>query len=538
MPTVGEVAGRAVANLSRAARRVLAGRVLPRGDSCWVEVRLHEHLLDQRAPRAPFVSEHHLTFLEVLQVVDAAGRDPRVDGVLLKLEGGPVSFSQALSLRRATLRLRERGKPVVAYAESVDAPAFLVASAATRFWLPEEGSLFLVGIRLEATYFRGLLDRLHVEPEVIRVGTHKAMAERFTREQMSGEEREQLEGLADDLYDALVAGIAAGRGLDASAVRAAIDSGPYRGCSAVKAGLADACLYPDELDERLADLAPALAAGKAPDPSRVHRTDAQSYHALGIDSGWRPLFRDLPRIAYVVAGGAIHRGRRSSGIACDELRDVLDKLRENESTRAVVLRIESPGGDSLASDLLWRAISLVAREKPVIVTMGDVVASGGYYMAVAADALLAEAATVTGSIGVVGGKANLAELYRRIGLGKDAVERGARAGLLSESRGFTDDERLALQAEMTSVYDTFTDRVAQGRGLSPERVSGVAEGRIWSGARALSLGLIDAIGGPLEALREARKRAGLAADDRVLIDVLPRAPRLPLLEAALRLLPW
>ena len=451
---------------------------------------------------------------------------------------GCTASGAAAGDRLAVLRLRERGKPVAAYAESIDAPAFLVASAATRFWLPEGGSIFLVGIRFEATYFRGLLDRLRIEPEVIRVGSHKAMAERFTREQMSGEEREQLEGLADDLYDALVEGIAAGRGLDADAVRAAIDGGPYRGRAAVAAGLADACLYPDELNEQLAELAPVDVAGNAPDGSRVHRTDAHTYHRLGVDSAWRPLFRDLPRIAYVVAGGAIHRGRRGSGIACDELRDLLDTLRESESIRAVVLRVESPGGDSLASDLLWRAISLVAKEKPVVVSMGDVVASGGYYMAVAADALLAEAATVTGSIGVVGGKANLAELYRQIGLGKDAVERGARAGLLSENRGFTDDERSALEAEMASIYEAFTDRVAKGRGFSPERLSGLAEGRIWSGTRALSLGLVDAIGGPLEALREARKRAGLSLDERVLVDVLPRAPRTPSLGAILRYLPW
>ena len=459
------VAGRAAANLSRLVRRALARRALPRDESCWIEVRLRAHLHEERTPRAPFVSEPHLTFLEILQVIESAGSDPRVDGVLLKLEGGPVSFGRALSLRRAILALRERGKPVVAYAESVDAPAFLVASAATRFWLPEEGSLFLVGIRFEATYLRGLLDRLHVEPEVIRVGSHKAMAERFTRERMSDEEREQLEGLADDVYEALVAGIAAGRGLEEGAVRAAIDAGPYRGRTAVEAGLADACLYPDELDQRLAELAPLPTAVQVSDPRRVHRTAAPTYCALGIDSGWRPLLRDLPRIAYVVAGGIIHRSRRNAGIACDELRDTLDELRTNEAVRAVVLRIESPGGDSLASDLLWRSISLVAREKPIVVSMGDVVASGGYYMAVAAHALLAEAATVTGSIGVVGGKANLAELYRRIGLGRDAVERGARAGMLSESRGFSEDERRALQAELSWVYDAFTDRVAQGRGL-------------------------------------------------------------------------
>ena len=182
-------------------------------------------------------------------------------------------------------------------------------------------------------------------------------------------------------------------------------------------------------------------------------------------------------------------------------------------------------------------MSLVVREKPVVVSMGDVVASGGYYVAAAADAIFAEAGTVTGSIGVVGGKVDLGGLYRRLGVGRESVERGARAGLLSEARGFTPAERAALREQMAAIYRGFVAHVAEHRSLSVEEVERVAQGRVWSGARARSLGLVDAIGGPLEALRDVRSRAGLRDTDRALVDVLPRLPQVPGLRSLLRLIP-
>jgi protease-4 len=242
-------------------------------------------------------------------------------------------------------------------------------------------------------------------------------------------------------------------------------------------------------------------------------------------------------VAYVVARGAVHRGDGQRGIAADRLRALLDRLRREDRIKGVVLRIDSPGGDALASDLLWRSVSLVSQDKPVVVSMGDVAASGGYYMAAAADALLAEAATVTGSIGVVGGKLNVEDLYERLGVVKEGIERGARAGMLSEARGFTPDERKAVRDGMESIYEAFLDRVARGREMSRDDVDRAAQGRIWSGARARGLGLVDALGGPHEALFEVRRRAGLAADERVLIDVHPRVSMLPSLRSFSRLLP-
>jgi protease-4 len=260
----------------------------------------------------------------------------------------------------------------------------------------------------------------------------------------------------------------------------------------VEAGLADRCLYPDEVDGALEALTPDPPDDR-PGPRRVRQVEAVLYHAVRVgDPGWRPLFTGLPRIAYVVARGTISRGRSHRGIASDGYRELFEAIRSDAGILGVVLRIDSGGGDAIASDLLWRSISLVTREKPVVVSMGDVVASGGYYMASAADEVMAEAATVTGSIGVVGGKINLDGLYQRVGVAKDGIERGARAGLLSESRGFTPDERSAVRGEMAALYEIFVDRVAQSRGLSIDDTRTVAQGRVWSGFRAREIGLVDA----------------------------------------------
>jgi protease-4 len=527
-----EIVRRTGTNLALAARRLLARASLPRDGGIWVSLRLTPPL--EEIPAARLALEPSPSLLEVLEILDAAARDPAVEGVYLELAGAPAGWSAAQSLRRAVEQVCARGKPVAVWAERLDERSLLLASAATRIWLPESGQVFLIGVRADTFHLRDLLARIDVEAEVVRIGTHKGAAESLTHSEMSPEQREQLEALADDWFGALVEGIAAGRGLEAGAVRDRIDRGPYPARAALEAGLIDACVYPDEIDEQLEALAPPPRVGRL-GPRRAHRVDARTYAALcAADGGrWRPLLADLPQIAYVVARGVIHRGGGARGIASEGLGGLLERVRRDPAVRGVVLRIDSPGGDALASDLLWRAVSLLRREKPVVASMAEVAASGGYYLASAADAVLAESGTVTGSIGVVGGKLNLAGLYRRLGVGRDAVERGARAGLLSEARAFTEDERRALRDEMAATYETFVARVARGRGLGVEAVERVAQGRVWSGGRAAALGLVDALGGPLEALREVRRRAGLGRD-RSYVSVYPRRARLPGLAALLR----
>jgi protease-4 len=470
-----------------------------------------------------FGREPALGLLEALESLARAASDPRVDGVLLRFRAGSPGWSRVDSLVRAVRELRAAGKPVVAYAETLDAPALLLASSATEIWLPESGSVHLIGLRAEGFFLRGLLERLDVRPEVVRIGDYKSAGELLTRQQMSPEGREQVEHLIDDWFESLVSGLASGRRLDAATVRDLIDRGPFHARAAREAGLIDGCCYPDELEVELQRL--AVGEGAAPDTRPIHLVDGVVYHALRAQHPVRQsLLSETPRIAYRVASGGIHRGRGHRGIGSEGFGQQLEALRANTSIRGVVLRIDSPGGDAAASDLLWRAVTRLAEEKPVVASLGDVAASGGYFLAAASGHVLAEPGTVTGSIGVVGGKVNLEGFYERIGVAKDAVERGARAGMLSESRGFTPDERSAVREEMEALYEIFLDRVSSGRGLAREAVARAASGRVWSGRRARRLGLIDGFGGPLEAIRVARIRAGLDSDDPFVLDRPPRMP--------------
>lgn len=526
-------------NISSGVRRGIAVRALPRDESVWVVVRIHASMGE--GPPPIVAREPRLGLLEALEVLESAADDPRVGGVLLRIVGAPSGWSKVHSLRRAVVRVREAGKPVAAYAETLDAASFLLVSAATKIWLPEAGSLFLVGLRADSYFFRGLLDNLGVRPEVVRAGDYKSAAERFTRDRMSPEAREQIEALVDDLFSELVDGIAAGRGLDAAQVKALIDRGPFHARAATELGLIDACLYPDEIEDKLALLGEQTDPSVTPSDSRpakqqqkVRLVDAVAYRNLRLSArAFVPMGTSLPRIAYVLASGTIGRGTEGRGILSGSMSKLFERLRERDDVRGVVLRIDSPGGDAIASDLLWRAASRVAETKPVVASMGDVAASGGYFLAAAAHRVFAEAGTLTGSIGVIGGKLNMEGLYARLGVSTDAVERGARAGLLSDDRDFTPDERAAIRDEISGMYDIFIDRVATGRGLSHEAVDRVARGRVWSGAAARSHGLVDVIGGPLDALRSVCTSAGLNTGDPIALDRYPRRGALARLSPAL-----
>ena len=518
-----DVLRRAGANLVSGIRRGVARAMLSRARPVWVRVRLTAPLAEIRAPSLPrfgAAGPPHPSLLEVLSTLDAASRDPDVQGLLLRLGGAPLGMARALAVRRAVAEASAR-KPVIAFGESLSATDYLIASAADEIWAPPAGAIGLVGLRMDSFFLRGAFDKLGIRPEVLRIGSHKTAAESFTRTGMSPEQREQMEALLDDWYGALVEAIAAGRDRSPDEVRSWIDRGPHRALRAAEEGWLDACRYPDEAQEEIVARSPGA---ESIDDLRI--LDGSAYHALRAgEPGWRPLIADLPRIAYVVASGAIRRGSGFRGVASDPFRELFERLRRDEGVQGVVVRVESPGGDALASDLLWRSLMVLRRDKPVVVSLGDVAASGGYYLAAAGDAVLAESGTLTGSIGVVGGKLDLSGLYERLGIGRESVERGARAGLEAETRGFTPDERRALRDDMRGLYDLFLDRVAEGRSLPRDAVERCAKGRVWSGAQARGLGLVDQLGGPLEALAEVRRRAGLSPTARIVLELHPHLPR-------------
>jgi protease-4 len=507
-------------------RRAAARRALPRTGPYWVELELPSPLPDVPGR---FPTERASTLLGVLETLEAIADDPRAHGLLLELRGAPGGLAAAQSLRRALDAVRARGKAIAAFAESLDFVSLYVASAADALWMPETGRIHAVGLRADAWYLRDLLARLDVRPELVRIGTHKSAGEMFTNDRMSDEQREQLEAIISDEFDALVEGIAVGRGRTIEQVRSWIDRGRYTAVDARETGLVDGFVYRDELEDRLGE----LASRRSPEPARPVLVPARAVFALRTNakSGVRT---PPPRIAVLFARGAISRGEHARGIASRAVEQTLEALARDPRVRGVVLRIDSPGGDALASDLLWRAVRALRREKPVVASLAEVAASGGYYLASAADCVIAERSSLTGSIGVIGGKVDLSGLFRRIGVGLDAVERGAKAGMHSAARGFTDEERELVRDEMRSLYETFVARVAEGRGLAAAAVERAAEGRVFTGGRALALGLVDAIGGPLEALAEVRRRAGLRRAEPVLVDLHPRVSALRALSRWLR----
>lgn len=518
-------AGRLLADTAARGRSAMAGLVLARGGPAWLRVRLEGPLEDLRPPRLlalarPPAGPPPPPLLDLLQALRRAAADPRIAGVLLHLHGVVAGPSRLLSLHREIELVRRSGKPVVAFGESLSGAELLLASAASRVIMPESGSLLLLGLRAERLHLAGLLRRLGLRVEVLSVGAYKTAAERFTREHMSEEEREQLGALLDDLDREVVARLAAGRGLPEEAVRDRIDRGPYTGRGALEAGLVDDLLYPDEVEGVLRELAPGR--GPSEEPRLV---DVDRYHRMV--AAWPPgarLTQPRPRLAYLVLRGPIHRGRAPHGIACDRVRGWLDALRRDPAIRAVVVRLETPGGDAVASDLLHRELQRLGGRKPVVASLGDVAASGGYFLAAGCGGIVAEAGSVTGSIGVVGARLDASELLDRAGIRAEAIERGARAGLLSPTRRLEPGERRALRAAMEELYGLFVARVAEGRGLDAERVRALGGGRVYSGAAARREGLVDRLGGPLEAVEEAAARAGLAPGAPVRLEVLPRRP--------------
>lgn len=510
--------------MARAARQGIAHFALPREGKAWLHLRLDSPVPELVAPA--FGRTPRLALLDVLRVFERVGSDPRIAGVVLRLTGPVGGTARAQSLRRAVDQLREAGKPVVAWSEGFDAETYQLASGATRVYLPKSGSLMLVGLRLESLHVKQLLDRVGVRADVLSVGAYKSAGERFTRSAMSPENREQLEALADDLYEGLLGAIAVGRGLERDAVEARVDAGPYAAAAAVDAGLIDGVRYPDEIEEELASLVPETAL--APGDGRPRLVDAATYAALCVDEGaYRSLGADPPRIAYVVGRGAIRRGRGHRGLAADSMRALLDRMRRDEGVAAVVLRLDSRGGEAVASELVWRSARLLAEAKPLVVCMGDVAASGGYFIAAAGAEIVAEPGTLTGSIGVIGLRPDTEELFDKLGVTRDGVERGAHAGLLAAGRGFAPEERAAYRDILSSIHGTFAARVAEGRDLSDAEVGALATGRVWSGREARGLGLVDRIGGPLEAIATARERAGLSPEDRYALSAHPRLPPAP-----------
>jgi len=473
---------------------------------------VHRLELDTTPPYQPvvtlFSSDPSTSWLDTLELIRRLEDDPSVNGLTLVLNNPQLTLARAWELRVRVEALEAAGKPVLAYLDN-NAPngAYYVASAASRIAVHPMANVSLIGFDAQLLTARGLLDLVGVEPQFVKVGTYKSAPETFTRVEPSEAALEQTSDLLDDLYTDLVRGVAAGREVDEDTVRRWIDGGPYDAREALDEGLVDGLAYADQLDDQLDEL-------HDESPSVVDLETRPQPH-----SPWE----DPQQIAIVYVTGPIISGEsRRPGLlsggatGSETVVGQLNRARNDRNVRAVVLRVDSPGGSVYASEEIWRAASKIAEsDKPLVVSMGSYAASGGYYVSTPADAIWAEPSTVTGSIGVYRGDFDPSELLDRIGVNRTRVSRGRNSNLGSGGSGWDATQRQRLQELVERTYETFKERVADGRDMEIEEVEAVAQGRVWSGVDALDAGLVDGLGGLQDAIADARERAGIPAKRKV-----------------------
>ncbi len=468
----------------------------------------------------------------IIERLDKAATDSRVKGVVLSIESPAIGRGRAEELRAAIGRIRKAGKPVAAHLIGAEPVHYMVAAACNTVAMPPAATLEITGVRTEVTFFKTMLDKLDVDAEILQVGEFKGAGEPLTRTSMSPQLRAQYEQFVGDLYEQLVEGIAADRKLPVDEVRTLIDTGVFTPEAAVEAKLIDAVAYEDEV---VSGLAGRLKIDE-PKVARDYAEQKLDNDFSGI-AGLVKLVELLSgqkqaaaagkdkQIAIVYLTGEIKEGKGKDellggGSAGSE--SVIKAIREaakNDKVAAIVLRIDSPGGSALASDLIWREAERTT--KPVVASLSDTAASGGYYVAVAADKIVAAPGTLTGSIGVVGGKIAIGKAMEKYGVHTDVVAKGRNAGWLSMQTPFTDHEREVFLATMKDVYRLFTSKVAAGRKLDMEKLATLAEGRVFTGRMAKDLGLVDRLGTLEDAVDEAKKLAGIGEDEAVERVLLP-----------------
>ena len=445
----------------------------------------------------------------ILRALHDAAADPHVVGLIAKV-GGALPWATMQELRLGVRAFAASGKPTIAWAESFgegsgDTAAYVLATGFDQIWLQPGGGLGMLGVGVEATFVRGALDHLGIEPQFEQRHEFKNAADHLIRTDFTEAHRTALDRLAESIFAEGIAAIAEGRGIDPVRVRELADTGPRTAQEARTVGLVDQLGYRDEVYAAM-----RLRVG----------SDAQLLFA----ERWRPQRRPhLPvrrrgHVAIVEVRGTIVSGRSRRGpagrqVGSDSVGAALRAATNDELVRSVVLRVDSPGGSAVASDTIWHEVCrLRDAGKPVIVSMGATAASGGYYIACPADLILALPSTLTGSIGVFGGKLVVRELLDRLGLNTGTVSQGARSLMFSARRRFSDDERERLAATIDAIYADFVAKVAQGRGRPVAEIESIARGRVWTGSDALGIGLVDELGGLRDAIRIARSRGGLGAD--------------------------
>jgi protease IV len=482
--------------------------------------------LTQSLPDAPpgdgferILLGERLTLRDVTDALARAGDDARSKGVVARVGEGSLGTAAIQELRDAIAAFRAKGKFALAHADGFGELGsgtrdYYLAAAFDEVWLQPFAEVGLIGIRAEVPFFRGSLDKLGLVPRFDHRSEYKTAMNVFTETKMTPAHREETDALLHSVYDQLVQGIAAGRKLDPAAVRHLIDQGPFGANDAVEAHLVDHLGYRED----------AVAAARTRAGENTELVSVADY----LESAGRP-HQSGPTIAVIYGNGLITRDGSSGsplsgseGAGADALSRAFRKAAEDGEVRAILFRIDSPGGSATASETIWHAVQHAKEaKKPVIVSMGEVAGSGGYYIAAPADRIVAEPATLTGSIGVVAGKVLIGGLSEKLGVSWDAAQLGKQANMFSVIDDFSPAEHERFERMLDEIYAGFKQRVAEGRNMTPDAVEAVAKGRVWTGADAKERHLVDALGGFETALALAKEVAGIPADRDVTLKPFP-----------------
>lgn len=443
------------------------------------------------------------TFSETLFGLMRAAEDDRIKGLVMDIRAADMDWAKIGELRGAVAAFREQGKPVVAYLEAGFTRDYALATAAGRIVLAPEANLMVLGLSAEMAFLKDTLGKLGMEADFVHVGAYKSAPERMTRSSASPANREMVESIVGDQFDALLDMLAEGRNTDRDEAVRWVDQGLFDGPGAVEAGLADTLMYYDDMldAEFPEDDVTFLEDYLLESPRQVHARKVAMVFVTGV----------------IMPGESRYDNLQGKIAGSDSIIEDLQSAADDKSIAAVILRVDSPGGSALASDLIWHEITELKKQKPVIVSMSGLAASGGYYVSCLGDSIFADPGTLTGSIGVFAGKMNRQQMYRKIGVNREFVTRGENALLFSDEGGFTDSQRTLFQAQLDGFYGRFLGKVADGRRMERDDVHQVAQGRVWTGRQGVQRGLVDGLGGLRRSLDAAKRRLGVAPEAKVTV---------------------
>lgn len=482
-----------------------------------VHLTLKGSIIEQNRGWGIFSSQK-LTIYQFGKIIQKLKNDDTVSGIVLEIDGFRAGYAKIQEMTNFLKNFKESGKELIVYAKYLNTRQYLLAAEADKIYLHPAGQLNLTGIQFTSMFIKGTLDKLGIVAELEHIKEYKTASDMFTRDSMSQYQREVINSFADQFYADIVDEISQKRNIQKDSLRVIIDNGPYLTEDAKELGLIDTFYYWDELKSFFEE-----------DENSNNLISYSSYSMLKpYEYDWEVTPKE--KIALIYATGTIMTGESGSEFYVGEtmgdntIASAIRNARENKDIKAIVLRINSGGGFAFASEIIWREVALTTtgeNKKPVIVSMSDIAASGGYFIACPADEIFANPATTTGSIGIYSGKVNLNGLFEKLGIKFQHIKRGENAGMYTSTRGFTDKEREKMIYTMEGGYDRFITRVAEGRDMTKDEVDDIGRGRVWTGRQGVEKGIVDKLGGLFDAIEAAEKRVGIEEDEKYGILILP-----------------